>query len=104
MALAFAQYEDLFQLVRGYLYWRKNGLTNQVQDSLYSYVYCRDGIVTFDRGGSYICLPRESNSPNLDEPLKGFIMNPACSPWKCFESYKPGHMGHTTHGKSVQPL
>ena len=30
MALALAQYEDLFLLVRGYLYWRKNGLTNQV--------------------------------------------------------------------------
>ena len=30
MALALAQYEDLFQLVSGYLYWRKNGLPNQV--------------------------------------------------------------------------
>ena len=29
-------------------------------------------------GGSYICLPSESNGPNLlDEPLKGFIVNPA---------------------------
>ena len=86
MALALDQYEDLFYLVSGYLYWRKNGLTNQVQDSLYSYVYCRDGIVTFDRGGSYICLPRESNSPNLDEPLKGFIVTPARLHWKYFGS------------------
>ena len=77
MALALAQYEDLFQLVSDYLYWRKNGLTNWVQDSLYSYVYSRDGIVPYDRGGSYICLPSESNGPNLlDEPLKGFIVNP----------------------------
>ena len=30
MALALAQYEDIFLLVRGYLYWRKNGLTNRV--------------------------------------------------------------------------
>ena len=30
MALALAQYKDIFYLVRGYLYWRKNGLTNQV--------------------------------------------------------------------------
>ena len=31
----------------------------------------------FDRG-SYIYLPSESNGPNLlDEPLKGFIVNPA---------------------------
>ena len=87
MALALAQYEDIFQLVSGYLYWRKNGLPNQVQDSLYSYVYSRDGIVPFDTGGSYICLPSEPNGPNLlDEPLKGFIVNPACSPWKCFGS------------------
>ena len=50
MALALAQYEDLFQLVRGYLYWCKNGLPNQVQDNLYSYVYNRDKIIPFDRG------------------------------------------------------
>ena len=82
MALALAQYEDLFQLVRGYLYWRKNGLSNRVQDSLYSYVYSRDGIVSFDRG-SYICLPSESNGPNLlDEPLKCFIVNPTDLPQK----------------------
>ena len=30
MALALAQHEDLFELVSGYLYWRKNGLTNWV--------------------------------------------------------------------------
>ena len=56
-------------------------------------------------GGLYICLPSESNGPNmLDEPLKGFIVTPTCSPWKCFESYKPGHMGVTTHSKSIQHL
>ena len=28
-------------------------------------------------GGLYICLPSESNGPNLlDEPLKGFIVTP----------------------------
>ena len=86
MALALAQYEDLFQLVRGYLLWRNNGLPNRLQDNLYSYVYSHDEIVPLDRG-SYIYLPSESNGPNLlDEPLKGFIVNPACSPWKCFES------------------
>ena len=67
-------------------------------------MYSRDGIVTFE-GGSYICLPSESNGPNLlDELLKGFIVTPVCSPWKCFGSYKPGHMGITTHSESVQPL
>ena len=56
-------------------------------------------------GGLYICLASESNGPNLlDEPLKGFIVTPACSPWKCFGSYKPGHMGIMTHSESVQPL
>ena len=34
-------------------------------------------------GGSYIYLLSESNGPNLlDEPLKGFIVNPADLPWK----------------------
>ena len=33
--------------------------------------------------GSYICLPSESNGPNLlDEPLKGFIVNHADLLWK----------------------
>ena len=46
-------------------------------------MYSRDGVVPFDRGGSYICLSGESNGPNLlDEPLKGFIVNPANLPWK----------------------
>ena len=86
MALALAQYEDLFQLVRGYLCWRKNGLLNRVQDNLYSYMYSHDGIVTFDRS-FYICLSSESNGHNLlDEPLKGFIVTPVCLPWKCFGS------------------
>ena len=30
IALALAQYEDIFYLVSGYLYWCKNGLMNQV--------------------------------------------------------------------------
>ena len=56
-------------------------------------------------GGSYVCLPSKSNGPNLlDEPLKGFIVNPVCSPWQCFGSYKPEHMGITTHSESIQPL
>ena len=56
-------------------------------------------------GGSYICLLSESNGPNLlDEPLKGFIVTPACSPWKCFGSCKAGDMGITTHSKSIQSL
>ena len=68
-------------------------------------MYSRDGIMPFDSGGFYICLPSEFNGPNLlDKPLKGFIVNLACSPWKCFGSYKPGHMGITTHSESVQPL
>ena len=56
-------------------------------------------------GELYIHRPQKPSGPNLlDEPLKGFIVNPACSPWKCFESYKPEHMGITTHSESVQPL
>ena len=56
-------------------------------------------------GASYIYLLSESNGPNLlDEPLKGFLVNLACSRWKCFGSYKPEHMGITTHSENVQPL
>ena len=83
MALALAQYEDLFQLVSGYLYWRKNGLTNRVQDSLYSYVYSHEGIVPFDRGFLYLLANWKPSGPNLlDKPLKGFIVNPADLPCK----------------------
>jgi len=33
--------------------------------------------------GLYICIPSESNGPNLlDEPLKGFIVNYVGFPWK----------------------
>ena len=56
-------------------------------------------------GRLFIYLLSESNDPKLlDEPLKGFIVNPACSPWKLFGSYKPGHMGIMAHSESVQPL
>ena len=35
------------------------------------------------KGGLHIYLSSESNGPNLlDEPLKGFILNPADLPWK----------------------
>jgi hypothetical protein len=38
------------------------------------YEYSREGIVPFEKGVSYICLPSESNGPNLlDELLNGFI-------------------------------
>ena len=78
--MVLAQYEDLFQIVIGYLYLHKHGLTNWVYDILYSYMYSRDGIVPFDRG-FLICLSSQSNSPNLfDEPLKGFIVTPVYSP------------------------
>ena len=42
----------------------------------------------------YIRRPQKPSGPNLlDEPLKGFIVTPACSPWKVFGSCKSGHMG-----------
>jgi hypothetical protein len=38
------------------------------------YEYSQEGIVPFEKGDSYICLPSESNGPNLlDELLNGFI-------------------------------
>ena len=83
MALALAQYEDLFQLVGYYLYgvrmacrigYRTTSTLN------YGNLYWNYAI---RQGGSYICLPSESNGPNLlDEPLKGFIVNPTDLPWQ----------------------
>ena len=74
MALALAQYEDLFQLVSGYLYGAR-------------------GYVSFLLGCVYRAAmttratPREGphtpSGPNLlDEPLKGFIVNPTDLPWQ----------------------
>ena len=48
---------------------------------LYPLVYRLRVIVPSGRG-LYICLPSESNGPNLlDKPLKGFIVNPTDLPW-----------------------
>jgi hypothetical protein len=38
------------------------------------YEYSRERIMSFEKGGSYICLPSESNGPKLlDELLNNFI-------------------------------
>ena len=74
MALALAQYEDLFQLVSSYFYGAR-------------------GYVSFPAGMCVPCCvptratPREGphtpSGPNLlDEPLKGFIVNPTDLLWK----------------------
>ena len=105
MALALAQYEDLFQLVSGYLYWPKNDLLNRVQCGLYPLVYRLCVIMPSGRGALHLFANQNPSGPNpLDEPLKDFIVTPVCSPWKCFGSCKLGHMGIMTHSESVQPL
>ena len=61
---------------------------------------CRIGYRTTSTLMGIAVMESESNGPNLlDEPLKGFIVNPACSPWKCFDCYKPRHMVITTQWK-----
>ena len=81
MALALAQYENLFSLL--------------VVIFIGVIMSCRIGysaaFVPLSIGcaslchrerGLYICLPSESNGPNsLDKPLKGFIVNPADLLW-----------------------
>ena len=57
-------------------------------------------------GRLYICLPSESNSPNLlDEPLKGFIVNPADLPCKWVKRLATSgeRVNHDSY-ESVQPL
>ena len=80
MALTLAQYEDLFWLVRGYLYGV--GMACQIRYRIASTLMCIAVMeLCHSTGGSYICLPSESNGPNLlDESLKGFIVNPADLP------------------------
>ena len=62
-------------------------------------------LLCLPEGELYIRRPQKPSGPNLlDGPLKSFIVTLACSPWKCFGSYKPRHMGIMTHSESVQPL
>ena len=74
MALALAKYEDLFQLVSGYLY----GVSGYVSFSARMCVPCCVPTRATPGDG-----PHMSSGLNLlDEPLKGFIVNPADLPWK----------------------
>ena len=80
MAMALAQYEDLFKLVSGYLYWRKNGFPNLVYCDLCPCVYSLRGMC-YREWEPYICRAQKPSGSNLlDEPLKGFIVYPVCSP------------------------
>ena len=56
--------------------------------------------------GLYIYLPSESNGPNLlDEPLKGFIVNPIDLPWKWVKRLATsGERVNHDYSESVQPL
>ena len=82
MALALAQYEDLFQLVSGYPKGRQRGLPFSVQCGLCLYVYRLRVIVPLEEG-LYIYAPGKPCGPNmLDELLKGFTMIPVDLPWQ----------------------
>ena len=86
MALVLAQYEDIFKLVRGYLYGIRMACRIRYR-TVSTPIFIAVMELCHSTGGSYICLTSESNGPNLlDEPLKGFIVNSTCSPWKCFGS------------------
>ena len=80
MALALAQYEDVSSLlvvtfIGVRMAWRIGYRTASTLICIVMMELC------YLTGGSYICLPSESNGPNLlDEPLKGFIVNPTNLP------------------------
>jgi hypothetical protein len=80
MALALVKYEDLSSLLVVFLFgvriaWRIGYSAASVLMSIGCVLLCHL------EGGLYICLPSESNGPNLlDEPLKDFIVNPADLP------------------------
>ena len=60
----------------------QKGLAESGIGSLYSYVYSREGIVPLDRGFLYLLANWKPSGPNLlDEPLKGFIVNPTGLSW-----------------------
>ena len=76
MALALAQYEDLSSLlVVTFIGVR---MACRIRYSVASVPMCIGCASMCHREeGLYICLPSESNGPNLlDEPLKGFRVNP----------------------------
>ena len=86
IALALAQYENLFSLLVvifiGVIMSCRIGYSA-------AFVPLSIGCASLchQEGGLYIYLSSESNGPNLlDEPLKGFIVNSAYLPWKCFGS------------------
>ena len=83
MALVLVMYEDLFYLVRGYLHGAK--VARRLGYSAATVHQCIGcALLCLSEAEPYICLPRKPSGPNLlDEPLKGFIVYPAYSPWKC---------------------
>ena len=80
MALALAQYEDIFSLLEvTFIGVRIAWWIGYSASSILLSIGCMS--LCHREGGLYICLPSESNGPNLlDEPLKGFIVNPADLP------------------------
>ena len=83
MALALAQYENLFSSLLEVTFIGVR-MSCQIMYSAASVSLCIGYTSLCHREGElYIYLPSESNGPNLlDEPLKGFIVNPADLPWK----------------------
>ena len=80
MALALAQYEDLFLLKVTFI---GVSIACQIGYRTTSTPMCIAVMeLCHSTGGSYICLSNKSNGPNLlDEPLKGFIVIAADLPW-----------------------
>ena len=76
MALALAQYKDIFYLVRCYLYGTRGAPMGMISA-------CQVGaLVSHSLEGSLCLLMGKPSGPNLlDEPLNGFIVNPADLPW-----------------------
>jgi hypothetical protein len=96
MALTLLKCGELFLLVRGHLFGAK-GVCNRVVCNAASVPMCIGcALLCHSEGELCICRPQKPSGPNLlDEPLKDFIVIPACSLWKWVI---------TIHSESVQPL
>ena len=82
MALALAQYEELFLLVSGYLYGARGAPTGMTFACQVECILVSWSFVSHSLEGSSCLLMGKPSGPNLlDEPLKGFIVNPADLPW-----------------------
>ena len=81
MALALVKYEEFFLLVSGYLYGARGACQVGYRTTSLPMCIAMKELCHSKGGFLYLLANWKPSGPNLlDEPLKGFIVYPACSP------------------------